>query len=126
MGPPQLYGCFKRLTSDISRKKTWTGNLKRDSDSLLKAAQNNAIRLNHIKARIDKTADVGCVVRETKQCHIISDCSKFAQKEYKNRHDRVGKVIHWESCKKLKFEHTNKWYIYNSESVRENEAHNLL
>ena len=31
------------------------GNLERETDSLLIAAQNNAIRLNHIKARIDKT-----------------------------------------------------------------------
>ena len=28
--------------------------------------------------------------------HITSECSKFAQKEYRTRHDRVGKVIHWE------------------------------
>ena len=26
----------------------------------------------------------------------ISECSKLAQEEYKNRHDRVGKVVHWE------------------------------
>ena len=28
--------------------------------------------------------------------HIISECSKLAQKEYKTRHDWVGKVIHYE------------------------------
>ena len=33
---------------------------------------------------------------------IISECSKLAQKEYKTRHDLVGKVIHWELCKKFK------------------------
>ena len=27
--------------------------------------------------------------------HIISKCSKLAQKEYKTRHDWVGKVIPW-------------------------------
>ena len=26
--------------------------------------------------------------------HIISECSKLAQKEYKTRHDWVDKVIH--------------------------------
>ena len=40
-------------------KKTWTwlrkGNLKRGTESLLIAAQNNAIRTNYIKARINKT-----------------------------------------------------------------------
>ena len=55
----QLNGRLKLLTSDISHGKTWTwlkkGNLTRETKSLLIAAQNNAIRTNHIKARIDKT-----------------------------------------------------------------------
>ena len=53
----QLYGRFKRLINNISHDKTWTwlrkGNFKRETESLLMAAQNNAIRTNHIKARID-------------------------------------------------------------------------
>ena len=31
------------------------GNLNRESESLLIAAQNNAVRTNHTKVRIDKT-----------------------------------------------------------------------
>ena len=41
--------------------------------------------------------------------HIISECSKLAQKEYKVRHDCVSKVIHWEMCRKFQFDQTNKW-----------------
>ena len=58
--------------------------------------------------------------------HIISECSKLAQKEYKARHDWVGKVIHWEMCKKFKFDHTNKWYMHNPAPVLENDMHKLL
>ena len=58
--------------------------------------------------------------------HIISECSKLAQKEYKARHDWVGKVIHWEMCKKFKFDHTNKWYMHNPAPVLENDTHKLL
>ena len=58
--------------------------------------------------------------------HIISKCCKLAQKEYKSRHDRVYKVIHWELCKKLKFHHINKWYTYNLESIPENEMQKIL
>ena len=43
----------------------------------------------------------------------------MAQKVSKIRHDWVGKVIHWELGKKFKFEHTNKWYMHNLESVLE-------
>ena len=55
----QLYGHFMRQTNEIShwKKLSWLkkGNLKRETKSLLRAAQNNAIRTNYIKSRIDKT-----------------------------------------------------------------------
>ena len=56
----------------------------------------------------------------------MSECSKLAQKEYQTRHDWVGKGIHWEMCKKFKFDHTNKWYTHNPASVLENYTHKLL
>ena len=63
----QLYGRFKRLITNISGEKTWRwlrkGNFKRETESLLTAAQNNA---NHIKARIDKT-------QQNSKCRICGD-----------------------------------------------------
>ena len=56
----------------------------------------------------------------------MSECSKLAQKEYKTRHEWVGKVIHWEMCKKFKFDHTNKWYMHNPAAVLENDTHKLI
>ena len=117
----QLYRHFKRLINNISHDKTWTwlrkGNFKRETESLLIATQNNAIRTNQIHPRIDKTQQNSkcrlCGDRDKTINHIISECSKLAQKEYKTRHDWVGKVIHWEMCKKFKFDHTNKWYMHN-------------
>ena len=35
--------------------------------------------------------------------HIVSECGKLAQKEYKRRHDNVGRYIHWQFCEKLGF-----------------------
>ena len=59
MGRKLFYGRFKRLINTISHDKTWTwlrkGNFKRETESLLIAAQDSALRTNHIKARIDKT-----------------------------------------------------------------------
>ena len=129
----QFYGRFKRLINNISHK-TWTclrkGNFKRETESLLIAAQNSAIRTNHIKARIDKTQQNSkcrlCGDRDETINHIISECSKLAQKEYKTRHDWLGKVIHWEMCKKFKFDHMNKWYMHNPAPVLENDTHKLL
>ena len=50
----------------------------------------------------------------------------MAQKEYKTKHDWVGKVIHSELSKILKYDHTNRWYMHNQASVLENETHKLL
>ena len=70
MGEKQLYGRFKRLMNNISHDKTWTwlkkGNFKRETESLLIAAQYNAVRTNHIKARIDKT-------QQNSKCRLRGD-----------------------------------------------------
>ena len=102
----QLYGHFKLLISNISHDKTWTwlrkGNFKRGTESLLMAVQNSAIRTNHIKARIDKTQQNSkcrlCGDRDETINHIISECSKLA----------------------------NKWYMHNTAPVLENDTHKLL
>ena len=80
------------------------------------ATKNNAIRTNHIKVRIDKTP-------KNSKCRLGS---KFAQKEYKARHDWVSKVIYREMCKKFQFDHANKWYMHNTAPVLENDTHKLL
>ena len=55
----------------------------------------------------------------------MSECSKLAQKEYKARHDLVGKVIHREMWKKFKFDHANKWYMHNPAPGLENDTQKL-
>ena len=37
----------------------------------------------------------------------------------------MGKVIHWESCKRLKFDHTLKGYMHKSKSAFENKTHKI-
>ena len=68
----QLYVLFKRLIN-ISHEKTWTwlrkGNLKRETKSLPMAAQDNAIRTNHIKVIIDKT-------QQNSKCRLCGDREK--------------------------------------------------
>ena len=129
-----LYDRIKRRINTILLEKTWTwlrkGNLKRETESLLIPTQDNAIRINHIKARIDKDQQNSkfrlCDDRDETINHIISECSKLAQREYTARHDWVGKVIHGEVCKKVKFDHTNKWYMHNPTPLLENDTDKIL
>ena len=57
----------------------------RKSYSLIEAAENQSIRTNVVKAKIDKSqGDSLCrVCRKVDESvdHIVSDCSKLAQKE---------------------------------------------
>ena len=66
-------------------------NLKRRTESLAIIAQINAIRTNDIKASIDKMHQKSkfslCYNRYEMINHMISECSKFAQHEYKTKHD---------------------------------------
>ena len=109
----QIYG---RLINNISHQKTWTWlrkeNLKRETESLLIAAPDNAKRTNHIKTRIYKTQQNSkcrlCGDRDEMINHINSECSKLAQKEYKARHDWICKVIPWGTSREFQFGHTNK------------------
>ena len=121
----QLHGPFKRLINNISHDETWTwqrkGSFKRETQSLLMAAQNSAIRTNHIKATIFKTQqNIKCRLcgnRDETINHIISECNKMAQKEYNAWHDLVGKGIHLEMCKKFKFHQANKSYMHHPATV---------
>ena len=70
--------------------------LERETEYLLIATQNIAIRNNHIKERIVKTQENSkCRLRGDRNetiNYIITECNKLAQKEYKTIHDWVGKV----------------------------------
>ena len=80
-------------------------NPKRETESLLIAAQNKVIRINHLKARIEEMQQNSrcrlCADRDKTINHIISEYSKIyyfaVSQDHKTRHDCVGKAIHWES-----------------------------
>ena len=44
--------------------------------------------------------------------HIVSECKKLAQKDYKRKHDKVAKIVHWKLCTKYELESEDKWYEY--------------
>ena len=40
--------------------------------------------------------------------HVVSGCSKLAQKECKRRHDNLGKIVHWKLARKCNLEAEDK------------------
>ena len=54
------------------------------------------------------------------------NAANLRKRKRKTIHDWVIKRIHVELLKKFKFVHANKSYMFNSESVQENETHMIL
>ena len=84
---------------------------RQETTTLLIAAQNNAIKTNHAIAKFDNTQwnskCSSCGDRDEAVNYLISGYSKLTQKKYKSTHDWVGKVINWELCKRLIFDHAD-------------------
>ena len=78
--------------------------LKKETEGFLIAAQYQALRTNAIKAKIDKiTEDSKCRLCKEKDetiGHLINSYSKIAQTDYKERHNKVAVMLHWNLCKK--------------------------
>ena len=105
--------------------------MKRATEGMLMAAQEQALRTKSIKHYIDKT-EVNplcrlCGNRDETLAHIISECEILKQRQYKIwRHDAVAKVIHWDLCKMNDLPHSEKWYEHQPTAVTENENVKLL
>ena len=73
-------------------------DLKGCTEALICSAKEQSIWTNYIKYNIDETAESllfrMCGKRNETISHIVSECGKLAQKEYKRRHDSVGRYVH--------------------------------
>ena len=67
-----------------------------------------------------------CRERNETFSHIISECSKLTQKEYKRRHHNVGKYIHWKLCKKYNIHSKARWYERSPKGIVESNDIKIL
>ena len=127
-------GQFLRQTEKITAEESWRwlkrGSLKRETESLVIAAQDQALRTNYRKAKVEKSGQPAtcrmCKEKDETVSHIISECSKLAQTDYKQRHDRVATAVHWSLCRKYGIKVTSEWYKHTAEKVMESEQAKLL
>ena len=85
-----LHGQFVRQTKEAGNQDRWqwlqNGNLRCETESLIFAAQEQAIRINVIKGKIDKSQEQTkcrmCSKADETINHIESKCLKLAQREY--------------------------------------------
>ena len=60
-----------------------------------------------------------CGAKDETTHHLVCECSKLAQIEYKQRHDNVTRNVHWNLTKLHRLDVTDKWYDRKPEGVME-------
>ena len=130
-----LHGQFTKATEEVSSKRSWDwlkkGYSKKETESTIVAAQDQALCTRNLRnavygENVESICRV-CGAADEAVAHIVSECLKLAQKEYKQvRHDNVTKMFHWKLCEKWGFNKAEKWYIHKPEKVLESENCKIL
>ena len=130
-----LHGQYMRQTEDVKDpSESWKWlieqDLHRETEGLIVAAQDQALRTNNIKSKIDKQ-DISpkcrvCGEKDETIDHILNGCSKLAQNQYKKRHDQVASALHWSMCKNHNISCSEKWYNHHAEKVIETDEVKIL
>ena len=124
-----LHGRFLKDTEKVSTERTWQwlkgGHLKKETEAMVCAAQEQALRKNSIKNHIDDQ-DVSpmcrlCGKSSETVMHLSSGCPVLAKSKYRIRHDIVGKHMHWLLLKKHGIPTGNKWYSHVPNVVTETD-----
>ena len=130
-----MHGQYPRQMKTVADASSWDWlaeqDLKKETEGLLIAAQDQALRTNYIKHKIDKVPGSSPLCRLCRSHsetidHILNGCPKLSQTDYKARHDKVSAAIHWSLCKEHGFSHSSKWYEHRAEKVLENDEVKLL
>jgi hypothetical protein len=131
----KMHGQYCREVSDegdIARTWKWltSSDLKPETEALICAAQEQTLRMNYVKCKIDKSVESPlcrlCREKGESVSHIVSECKKLAQKEYKKRHDNVARYIHWLLLGKYSLERSEKWYEHEPDRVVESNVVKIL
>ena len=100
--------------------------MREKTESTIVAAQEQALYTRNLRnavygENVESICRV-CSAADEAVAYIVSECSKLAQKEYKQvRHDNVAKMLHWKLCEKWGLNKGEKWYIHKPEKVLESE-----
>ena len=130
-----LHGQYIRNTDGLVNKEdtsSWLrkGRLKKETEGLIVAAQDQVLSTNAIKVKIYKLGGSPmcrlCGVKEETVDHLVSCCETIAQTDYKGRHDRVATLIHWSLCKQYGFQRSEHWWDHHAEKVLENDNFKVL
>ena len=122
------------MPEQIDKERTWEwmrkSDLKVETEALICAAQEQALRTNVVKYNIAKAgSSTLCILygeRNETVTHLVCRCKVLAQKEYKRRRDNIARIVHWKLCGIYNLGRVDKWYEYHPDGVIENDSVKIL
>ena len=118
------------INKELSVKWLTNGRLKGETESLLVAAQDQALNTRyhqrHILSQSVKSVCRLCLKAEEHISHIVAGCEVLAPVEYLQRHKKVAGYIHWRICKSLNLPVTEKYYMHEPEKVTKVEDNVIM
>ena len=124
-----LHGEFSLQTSDVSGEESWLEMaqecfVKEGKRRLYPRRTRASFKNNSVKHSINKTPEtsLGRLCGDSTETvrHIVSGCSKLAQREYRKHQDKVALQVHYELCRTYRLERTDKKYDHHPVPVAEN------
>eukprot|EP00118_Oscarella_pearsei_P021847 m.248406 g.248406 ORF g.248406 m.248406 type:complete len:259 (+) comp40289_c0_seq2:1126-1902(+) len=105
--------------------------LKSETEGFVVAIQDQVIATNYYKHKIMKIAGTDGRCRMCKSAqesihHLLSSCQALAGSLYVDRHNNVGKYVHWCICKDSGIDVPSQWYVHMPTPVRENSQFKIL
>ena len=115
-----MHGQFARQTAqldavDVEGGQRWlhTSHLRFETESLLCAAQEQALATNAMKAKVWKKGGSSlcrlCCKHDETVMHIVSGCEMLSGTKYLYRHDHLGTYLHWLILKDRGFLVCDSW-----------------
>ena len=123
-----MYSQFLReMPETVDTDKTWEwtrrSDLKVETEAIICAVQEQALRTNYVTFNIDKSVDSllcrMCNQKGQTINHILSECKMLPQKHYKRRSDNIARLVHWKLFCKYDMSRGEKWYEHQPKGVVE-------
>ena len=117
---------------DEEESNRWlkSAGLKSETEGLIVAAQDQALKTKYMQAKIIKMAQIPTAeyVDDSKKQldHITSGCPELAKTEYVHRHNKVATYVHWNICRNFDINVPDKWYEHQPEPVTEHQKAIIL
>jgi len=128
----KFYSWFQSSNVDVARSFRWLHySLHSESESTIFAIQDQVLCTRVYQAKIMQIPVQSIICRvcheqeETIQ-HLLSGCSVLASTSYIERHNMVGRVLHWHLCKFFQLPFASCWTKHYPLPVTENSNAKIL